>query len=70
MKKEGKAIKEMSVEYLITDEQAERLEKLVEAYAKKGLKNTTPEKVFQLIMITGASHEIDKKLSMEEAVLK
>ena len=63
-------MKEISVEYYLTDEQIERIKKLTEVYAKKGLKNPTPEKVFQLIMITGASHDIDKKLSMEEAVCK
>ena len=63
-------MKEMSVEYYLTDEQIERIKKLTEVYAKKGLKNATPEKVFQLIMLTGARYEIDKKLSMEEAVCK
>ncbi len=58
-------MKSITVEYLLTEEQAERLFKIASAYEKKGI-HTTEETHFGFIMTEGARWEIDDRLSLHE----
>lgn len=62
-------MKEMKVSYLITDDQYERLEAITEAYKIKGL-NTTPERMFEGVMLMGCERSIDDRLKYHEECLE
>lgn len=55
----------MTVNYLLSDEQAKRLEELTEKCSAAGMR-ITPEAMFCMIMQGGCGPEIDHKLSMSE----
>jgi len=56
----------VSVEYLIEDNEYERLKRITDGYAKLGLEGFTPEKMFQSIMTTGSKYDKDDKLKFHE----
>lgn len=55
----------ISVEYVISDEEYGRLERIAEAYKEKGLVQT-PERAFESIMTCGAKGEIEDRMSLHE----
>ena len=58
----------ISVNYMISDEEYARLEKITEEYKKHGL-ILTPEKQFKNIMCAGSLYDIRDKLSYHERIL-
>ena len=58
-------MREISVTYLLLDEDEQRLEKLTEEYKKKGL-DSTSEKLFGTIMRMGAGADIEQRLKFHE----
>lgn len=56
-----------TVTYYLDDSQVQRLEKLLEAYAKQGL-HTTKEGLFASLMNNGSAFEVDEKLAYAEYV--
>lgn len=58
-------MQEITVKYLLTDEEVERLKKITEEYKKQGL-DLTPEKQFENIMFAGSKYDIDKKFKLHE----
>ena len=53
-------MREIIVNYLIFDEDEERLNKITEEYKKQGL-NLSEDKMFEGIMCCGSKHDIDSK---------
>lgn len=58
-------MKEITVKYLLTDEEVERLQKITEWYKKQGL-DIPLEKQFENIMCAGSKHDIDSKFKFHE----
>ena len=58
-------MREITVNYLILDEDEKRLNKITEEYNKQGL-NFTLDKMFEAIMFTGSKYDIDKKFKFHE----
>ena len=58
-------MQEITVKYLINDEEVERLQKITEEYRKKGL-DLSFEKQFEGIMRCGAKYDIDSKFKFHE----
>ena len=56
----------ISVEYLIEDEEYERLKQITNGYKKQGLEGFTPERMFESIMITGSKYDKDDKFKFHE----
>ena len=56
---------EMTVKYILDDEEFHRLEKCSEVYNSKGY-DTTPEMVFSMIMQMGSKYSIDNALKFAE----
>lgn len=57
----------ITVEYLVEDDEYERLNRITEEYKKQGLdKDFTPEKMFQAIMTTGSKYDKDEKFKFHE----
>ena len=54
-------MREITVNYLILDEDEERLKKITEEYKKQGL-NLSEDKMFEGIMCCGSKYEVDSKL--------
>ena len=61
-------MREISVTYLLSDEDEERLKKITEEYKKQGL-DMTEDKIFEGIMFCGAMYDIDKKFTLHESSL-
>ena len=58
-------MREITVKYLILDEDEERLKKITEEYKKKGL-NLSEDKMFEKIMSCGSKYDVDSKFKYEE----
>ncbi|GEM_PF-5793341 len=58
-------MKEITVKYLISDEQEQRLLKITEEYNKQGVDNDINEQ-FEFIMTLGSKFNIDEKLKFHE----
>lgn len=58
-------MREIKVEYLLTDELEERLRIISEKYKEKGL-NLSEDKQFEAIMNCGCHHDIDVKFKFHE----
>lgn len=56
---------EITVKYLLNDEEMERLRKITEEYKKLGL-DLTYDKQFEGIMCCGAKYDIDSKFKFHE----
>lgn len=61
-------MKEITVTYLLMDEDIKRLERITEEYKKKGL-DLTSDKMFESIMFIGAKYDIDRKFQFHEWTL-
>ena len=57
-------MREITVNYIISDEEAERLKKITETYQKS--MPITEEQVFRAIMLAGCKYDIEKKFEFEE----
>lgn len=58
-------MREITVSYLLTDEELKRLEKITEEYRKNGL-DLSVEKQFEGIMCCGAKYDIDARFKFHE----
>ena len=58
-------MREITVKYLILDEDEERLKKITEEYKKQGL-NLAEDKMFEGIMCCGSKYDVDNKLKFHE----
>ena len=58
-------MQEITVKYLLSDEEVERLQKITEEYKKQGL-DLSLEKQFESIMCCGSKHDIDGKFKFHE----
>lgn len=58
-------MQEITVKYLLTDEEVKRLQKITEECKKQGL-DLTPEKLFENIMFAGSKYDIDNKFKLHE----
>lgn len=63
--KGGVVVQEITVKYLLKDEEMARLLNIVEEYKKKGL-DLSPEKQFESIMFCGSKGDIDAKFKFHE----
>ena len=63
-------MKEITVTYLLLDEELERLKRITEAYKKQQGLDTTPCRLFESIMLCGSKYDIDKKFSTHEEILR
>ncbi len=59
------AVRKISVNYMLSKEDEERLQKITEEYKKQGL-NLSEDKQFEAIMICGSKHDIDNKFKFHE----
>ena len=59
-------MREITVSYLLMDEDEERLEKITEEYKKQYDSELTEEKMFNSIMCFGSWHNIDDKFKFHE----
>ena len=60
----GVIMREVTVNYLILDEDEERLKKITEEYKKQGL-NLSEDKMFEGIMCYGSKYDVDNKLMVK-----
>lgn len=58
-------MREITVKYLLTEEEEERLRKITELYKTQGL-DISEDKMFESIMCMGAKYDIDKKFGLHE----
>ncbi len=58
-------MREISVKFMLVDNQEERLQKITEEYKKQGL-DLSEDKMFQVIMFTGSKYDIDDKFKFHE----
>ena len=60
--------KQITVTYILTEEQAERMKKLTEAWnaSDKTAYKSTPEGLFAFMMELGSTYDINKKLDFFE----
>ena len=61
----GGLMREIIVNYLILDEDEERLKRITEEYKKQGL-NLSEDKMFENIMCCGSKYDVDNKLKFHE----
>ena len=61
----GGRMREITVNYLILDEEEDRLKKITEEYKKQGL-NLSEDKMFEGIMCCGSKYDVDSKLKFYE----
>jgi len=61
-------MREISVNYILFDENEERLRKITEEYKKQGL-DLSEDKMFEAIMFYGSKHDIDNKFKFDERKL-
>ena len=55
-------MKELTVKYLISDDKYKELEEITGLYNKGAEKESTPENLFEIIMLVGCMYEINAKL--------
>ncbi len=58
-------MREISVKFMLVDNQEERLQKISEEYKKQGL-DLSEDKMFEAIMFTGSKYDIDDKFKFHE----
>ena len=61
-------MREITVNYLILDEDEERLKRITEEYKKQGL-NLSEDKMFEGIMCYGSKYDVDSKFKFHECKL-
>ena len=62
-------MRKITVTYLLSDDEVKRLERITEEYNKQGM-NTTPNILFESIMLYGSKYDIDKKFSTHEEIFR
>ncbi len=62
------AVREISVNYLLSEEDEKRLHKITEEYKKKGL-DLPEDEQFETIMLCGSKQDIDSKFKFHECKL-
>ena len=64
--------KQITVTYILTEEQAERLEQITETWnsTRTGSTPTTPEELFKFMMGLGSRHTINEKMDFFEEYAK
>lgn len=58
-------MREITVKYMLLDEDEQRLRKITELYKQKGL-DLSEDKMFESIMFTGSKYDVDKKFRFHE----
>ncbi len=58
-------MREISVNYMLSDEDEKRLQKITEEYKKQGM-DLSENKQFEAIMFCGSKHDIDNKFKFHE----
>lgn len=58
-------MREITVQYMISDEDELRLREITESYRKQGL-DLPEDKMFGYIMSAGSKYDVDKKLRFHE----
>ena len=58
-------MRDITVKYLLQDEEEDRLRKITELYKEQGL-DLSEDKMFETIMCTGSKFDIDKKFKFYE----
>lgn len=58
-------MREIPVNYLLSEEDEERLHKITEEYKKRGM-DLSEDEQFETIMLCGSKHDIDNKLKFHE----
>ncbi len=58
-------MREVSVNYMLSDEDEERLRRITDEYKKQGL-DLSEDKQFKAIMFCGSKHDIDNKFKFHE----
>ncbi len=58
-------MREVSVNYKLSDEDEERLRRITDEYKKQGL-DLSEDKQFKSIMFCGSKHDIDNKFKFHE----
>ena len=58
-------MREITVNYLLLDEEEERLKRITEEYKKQGL-NLSVDNMFEGIMCCGSKYDVDSKLKFHE----
>ena len=59
-------MKDITITFTLYDEHEERLKKIVEEYKKQHNFEDTEDGMFQIIMLLGSTHDIDRKLKFHE----
>lgn len=58
-------MKRISVEYSVSDEELQRIERINQKYKEQGY-DVSVEKAFETMMFMGSQYDIDQKLRWEE----
>lgn len=58
-------MREITVNYLLSDEDEKRLQKITEEYQKQGL-NLSEDKIFESILFCGSKYDVDSKFKFHE----
>ncbi len=58
-------MQEVSVNYMLSDKDEERLRRITDEYKKQGL-NISEDRQFKVIMFCGSKHDIDNKFKFHE----
>lgn len=61
-------MREITMKFMISDEDEQRLKKITELYKAQGL-NLSEDKMFESIMFTGSKYDVDKKFRFHECKL-
>ena len=61
-------MREIAVKFSLTEEQESRLKAIMEGYKKLGY-DLPEEKIFEMLMCTGCTYDIDNKLKFHECKL-
>lgn len=59
-------MRDIAITYTLKDEHEERLKKIVEEYKKQHNFESTEDRLFEIIMLLGSNHDIDRKLKFHE----
>ena len=59
-------MREIKLTFDLTDELETRLKTITEEYKKQHNFQLSEEKIFEMIMLTGSFHDIDKKMKFHE----
>lgn len=61
-------MKEITVRFLLSDQEEQRLRRITDGYKKLGL-DTSMERMFDTIMFTGSKYDVDSKFKFHERKL-